>query len=444
MDSIGPYEIIERLGQGGMAQVYLARQRGPSGFQRQTVIKQIHQHLADDPDVVQRFHDEARLASLLNHPNIVRLEDFSEENGRPYIVLEHVTGDNIKSLSQRALAAGVGLPLRLTLQIGADIARALHYAHELKAPDGRPLEIVHRDVSPDNILLTELGQAKLLDFGIARATTNEQKTAAGVLKGKMSYFSPEQLDGANVSPQSDQFSLGVVLWELVCRARLFMRDDDLETLKAVKKCWVPAANRLTPETPIQVVKAIAQCTAKSPRYRHANCAQVAKILDQSLEQLGGRLERDDLKRWLDTLPPSGRPLPMLTESLINDRRAVGYSGTQTSAATHQEARGADEPRTRIVTSEMREMARLRSEDTKITGGKKARSLGIGLVLGILIALCAWFLLPSSPPEALPSTSEPSRPSSIEAPQEESPLIIAPAAPKKAPAKKKKRPRRRRR
>ena len=136
------------------------------------------------------IRDRARLASLLNHPNIVRLEDFSEHEGRPYIVLEHVVGHDLKSLSERAMAAGVALPLRLVLQVGADIARALHYAHKLKSPDGEPLEIVHRDVSPDNILLTGLGQAKLLDFGIARANTNEQKTAAGVIKGKVSYFSP--------------------------------------------------------------------------------------------------------------------------------------------------------------------------------------------------------------------------------------------------------------
>jgi len=436
VDSIGPYEIIERLGQGGMAQVFLARQRGPSGFQRQTVIKQIHQHLADDPHMVERFHDEARLASLLNHPNIVRLEDFGEEEGRPYIVLEHITGHDVKSLSERALAAGVGLPLRLVLQIGTDIARALHYAHELKGADGDALEIVHRDVSPDNILLTELGQAKLLDFGIARARTNEQKTAAGVIKGKVSYFSPEQLDGSVVSPRSDQFSLGVVLWEMLCRARLFMRADDVETLKAVKKCWVPAVNRMNPEAPQQLAKAIAQCTAKAPRYRHADCGRLAKLLDQSLERLGGRMEGEDLQRWLATLPGEGRRLPMLSEDLVQSRGRQKSSSTQTRSRALEEPAKEVEPRTQIATSEMRELARLRSEDTKVPTQKPTKAVVVGIALVLLVAIALWVFTSSEPPIPAP----PQTPVAEEKAPQEEPLIIAPAA----PTKKKKRSRRRRR
>ena len=282
-----------------------------------------------------------------------------------------------------------------------------------------------------------------MDFGIARANTNEQKTAAGVIKGKVSYFSPEQLDGATVSSRSDQFSLGVVLWEMFCRTRLFMRENDVATLKAVKKCWVPAVNRLNSEIPPAVAKAIAQCTAKAARYRHPDCGQLAKILDQSLERVGGRLESDDLKRWLDTLPPRGLKLPFLSEALLSSRSTGAASGTRTRSNTLRNSPENDEPRTRIATSEMRELARLRSEDTSISPPKRKTGVLIGVAFGFVVLITAWLLM-TPPSQSVNQQPDRSLQSEAIDPAEQDTMIIAPAAPTKIPAKKKKRSRRRRR
>lgn len=391
VEVIDRYEIIEKLGQGGMAEVFLARQRGPRGFVRQAVLKRIHTHLADDPVMIQRFHDEARLAGLFNHPNIVRLEDFGEAEGRPYLVLEHIDGDDIQGICRRALAAGVGLPLRLTFQIVADIARALEYAHQLKDDEGRHLQVIHRDVSPDNIVLTQQGQAKLLDFGIARASTNQHKTVAGAMKGKVSYFSPEQMRGVDVSPRSDQFSLGVVLWETLTRVRLFERHDDLETLKAVRRCWVPAVTRLNRGVPTGVANALARCVAKDPRYRFEHCGELAEILERSISEAGGRLEGEDLKRWLSTLPEKGRALPVLSEELLEERSKVSEQASSTNPNTpNLAATDVVQAQTRLVTSEMKELSRLRSRSLPQLE-RQSRAMIIGIAMGLTAVFMGWLI-----------------------------------------------------
>ncbi|MDE0883797.1 MAG: serine/threonine-protein kinase [Myxococcota bacterium] len=235
------YHLLRKIASGGMAEVWLAEQRGPGSFVRRLVIKTIHAHFAEDENLVTAFADEARLAALLHHPHIVRVEDYGEHNGRPYLVMEHLQGQNLKQLASLANGQNLRLPERLVLQLGIQMAEALHYAHQLNDDQGQPLGVVHRDVSPQNIMLMPNGTAKLVDFGIARAASNEGKTVTGTLKGKLAYLSPEQASGKKgIDHRADQFSLSVVLWELLIGSRLFASDSDVSTLKRVAFGDIPS------------------------------------------------------------------------------------------------------------------------------------------------------------------------------------------------------------
>jgi predicted ATPase/serine/threonine protein kinase len=298
----GRYTLIERLGAGGMAEVFLAEQAGPRGFARRAVIKRIHAHMADDPVFIGSFEDEARLAAQLQHPNIVRTEDFGEHDGQLYLVLEYVEGVELATLARSLHVAGQALPLRLVVQIGIDIADALHFAHHLCDPSGTPLNIVHRDVSPQNIMLTRTGQGKLLDFGIARAASNRETTEAGKVKGKTAYFSPEQAYAKELDGRTDQFALAIVLYELLARKRLFLGKDLLATLQRVSRCEVPTLCDLHPEVSKELDLVLARALARKRTDRYEDCAAFSEALSSCLAPLGGRWNSSEFARWQATLP----------------------------------------------------------------------------------------------------------------------------------------------
>ena len=209
---LGRYQLMDRLGAGGMAEVWLADQTGPRGFRRRCVVKRIHNHLNAQEDFVARFEDEARLAAMLRHPNIVRVEDFGEEDGTLFMALEYIEGWEFADLLRRGSKSGKKIPDVLALDVIIQIAEALDYAHALRDQSGQRLRIVHRDVSPQNILIERgTGAAKLLDFGIASAESNLHETQAGLIKGKIAYFSPEQARGDALDGRTDLYALGLVL-----------------------------------------------------------------------------------------------------------------------------------------------------------------------------------------------------------------------------------------
>lgn len=289
----GRYRLRELLGAGGMGQVWLADQHGPQGFMRRVVIKRIHEHMAQQQEFVTRFEDEARLAGLLKHPNIVRVDDFGDHQGTLYLVMEHVEGTDLPALTER-----VGqLPLRIVLQIGVDIAKALAYAHELSDLEGKALKVVHRDVSPQNIMVTRNGQAKLLDFGIARATSNQIETTVGVVKGKLGYLSPEQVEGGQLDGRSDQFTLGIVLYELLSGGRLFDGKSDLAILTRIQKADAPHLGRLMTGLPEGLAEMIMRCLQRAKGRRFADCSDLARALEACLRQQGGRCEGLEFQRW---------------------------------------------------------------------------------------------------------------------------------------------------
>ncbi len=234
---IGQYEIVRRLGVGGMAEVYVAERVGPSGFRRAVALKVLRPHLRDTPAVAARFTREARLAASLRHPNLVPVVDFGLEQGVAYLAMDLVEGSDLRAATRAGERLGRPLPAWLAVHVAIQVARGLAYAHAFAGDDGRPLGLVHRDVSPQNILLARTGEVRLADFGIAKAA--DEETASGAIQGKLAYLAPEQVAGGAPDARNDLFGLGIVLWELLAGRRLFLGASDAETLARVRRCDVP-------------------------------------------------------------------------------------------------------------------------------------------------------------------------------------------------------------
>jgi serine/threonine protein kinase len=228
----GKYQILRRLAVGGMAELYLARTRGMGGFEKLVVIKRVLPHLAEEPEFIEMFFREARLAATLDHPNIVHVMDIGALDEDPYFVMEYVHGEDLRAVLRKAASRG-SLGLEQAVAIVDAAATGLHYVHERNGLDGRPLGLVHRDVSPSNILVTYDGGVKVADFGIVKAAARTQMTRAGMMKGKVGYMSPEQCRGDEVDRRSDVFALGILLYETTTGHRLFHGDNDYAVLHRI-------------------------------------------------------------------------------------------------------------------------------------------------------------------------------------------------------------------
>lgn len=229
---LGAYELVKELKAGGMARLYVGRREGPGGFSRYLALKTVHAHLAHDEAFIQMFLDEARLAAQLSHPNIVQVEDLGEVDGVYFMAMELIRGVSLFQILKAAVRDQEPVPPAMSVQIGMEVAAGLHAAHTAIGNDGQPLGVVHRDVSPQNIMVSWSGQVKLLDFGIAKA--HGTATSGDTLKGKLKYMPPEQARGRAVDARADQYALGVVLWESVTSRRRFRGSTDFELLEAVR------------------------------------------------------------------------------------------------------------------------------------------------------------------------------------------------------------------
>jgi serine/threonine protein kinase len=229
---IGKYQVLRRLAAGGMAELYLARASGVRGFEKLVALKRAHPHLAADPEFVEMFIDEARIAATLDHPNVVQVLDIGTVGDEYFFVMEYLHGENLRRI-MRSAAKSSWLSLDASLQILVEIAEGLHYAHEHRNLQGVLLGLVHRDLSPSNVLVTMDGSVKIVDFGIAKVEARSRKTTAGVLKGKVGYMSPEQCTGQSVDRRSDVFNLGILAYELTVRQRLFYADSDFVAINLI-------------------------------------------------------------------------------------------------------------------------------------------------------------------------------------------------------------------
>jgi serine/threonine protein kinase/CheY-like chemotaxis protein len=308
-ESFGQYTLLEKIAAGGMAEVWKARMRGVEGFQKTVAIKKILGHLNDDSEFVGMFIDEAKLAAQLSHPNIVHIYDFGKISRDYYIAMEYVEGKDLRSLMNAGRRRGVRLSLPLAMFIGARLASALDYAHRKRDFEGRDLSLVHRDVSPQNVLLSLEGDVKLCDFGIAKAVSKAGHTQMGALKGKLQYMSPEQAWGRPVDSRSDIFSLGAVLFEMLTGERLFTGETEMSVLEAVRQGQIRSTRQIVPSIPPEVDEIVARALAYEPQSRFASAGEMKQRIEAVLHTLGQTPDPTDLAAYIQRAskeePPSG-------------------------------------------------------------------------------------------------------------------------------------------
>ena len=301
---IGRYELLGRLALGGMAEILLARLRGPSGFERPVVIKRILPHYADVSAFVDMFLDEARLAARIAHPNVVHVHELGRTESDLYIVMEYLWGESVAGLMRRAVARAMHLPAFVAAHIAAQACAGLHAAHELRDGQGKPQNLVHRDVSPQNLVVTYDGTVKILDFGIAKAADRIAKTEAGVLKGKFDYMSPEQAEGMPLDRRSDVFSLGIVLYEISTGHRLFKRETTSATIRAVTNTYVRPPSEIVPDYPKVLESICLRALQRHPDDRYATAADMRRELVAGLGAMNADpLPEEALARLMHELFP---------------------------------------------------------------------------------------------------------------------------------------------
>jgi serine/threonine protein kinase len=289
--TLGRYQLISRLAVGGMAEVYLARQGELSGFKTLVVVKKVLPHLAVKPDFIAMFLDEARIAAMLDHPNVVRITEVGRTENEYFLAMELVQGKPLASILQQSEKARTPIPHNLSALIVANAAAGLHHAHELTDASGNLLGLVHRDVSPQNIMVSFEGSVKVIDFGIARALGHLGDVNSGALKGKLGYMAPEQARGDPVDARADIFSLGVVLWECVAGRRLFLRENELATLRAVVSDPIPSASKFAKVDPA-LDAIVRRSVARSVDERFQTAEEIRIALERWMFSSGGASSHD--------------------------------------------------------------------------------------------------------------------------------------------------------
>jgi serine/threonine protein kinase len=328
----GKYTLFERIGRGGMADVYKGRVSGPQGFERTFVVKRILPHLSDDATFIKMFVEEAKLSARLAHPNIVQIFELGAVEGEYFISMEYIRGRDL-SETMRAIWKTMGPPRpELVAYIGREACRALSYAHSLADERGRPLGMIHRDVSPSNIMMSYEGAVKLLDFGIAKALGEAPETTkSGTMKGKYAYMAPEQTEGDDVDHRIDIFSCGIVLHEVLTGRRLFKGQNDVLTIERVRRCDVPPPSQQNPMVPPELDAIILRALQRDRDNRWATAADMADALDDVVH--AARFQPTHLAQLLHDLFPvdGGAPSPRLSvnasSQVTNSSIRVGRSAT---------------------------------------------------------------------------------------------------------------------
>ncbi|WP_437682801.1 serine/threonine protein kinase [Sorangium sp. So ce131] len=323
-DTLGRYEILMPVARGGMAAVWAARLVGSRGFQKIVAVKTMLPEFGDDPAFEAMFLDEARLASRIRHPHAVEIVELGDENGLLYIVMEWVDGDTISTLNKQVKSSG-GVPLPILLRIASSICAGLHAAHELRDDEGKLVDLVHRDISPQNVMVSFDGIVKIVDFGVAKATGRLHETrVAGQLKGKIPYLSPEQLTSGKVDRRSDIFSLGVLLYTTLSGYHPFRGKTDAKTMENILRYAPVPLRELVPDVPFDLALAIERALAKDPADRWNDCASFQRTLDQIAISLGTPVTDGDVGRFVrDTLG-----------SIVEERRKKLAAAIQVADSRH--------------------------------------------------------------------------------------------------------------
>jgi serine/threonine-protein kinase len=285
-DSQQRYRVIEKLESGGMAEVFRAESEGLQGFKKQVAIKRVLPHLSSKKKFISMFLDEARLSAQLSHSNCVQVFDIGVGDSAFFIVMEFVDGANLKAIIEHLRKTGKDFPVEAAVYICLEICKGLVYAHELTDPNGVALHIVHRDMSPPNVLITKHGEIKIVDFGLAKANSQLEKSEPGIIKGKFSYLSPEAAMGQEVDLRTDVFAVGIILWELLSGQRLFLGDTDFQTVKKVQAAAVPSISAINKKVPPDLEKIINKALARDPAARYQDARALGVELSHFLFTYG--------------------------------------------------------------------------------------------------------------------------------------------------------------
>ncbi|WP_434381438.1 protein kinase domain-containing protein [Melittangium boletus] len=355
---LGKYQLIKKLATGGMAEVWLARQRGIEGFAKNVVVKRILPHLAEDREFVEMFRNEALIAAKFNHPSIAQVYEFGEANGTYYIAMEYIHGEDLGRVLRKAFNAGGWIAQPLAIRIVAAACEGLYYAHTRTDDSGRPLKVVHRDISPQNILVSFDGSVKLVDFGIAKAADQASMTKSGAIKGKFAYMAPEQAAGKALDHRADIFAIGLVLYEMLTSERPLKRDMELATLQAALECNIPPPSQVA-DVPRELDAVVMRALAKAADDRYRDARQLQTALEEFLVSqrwVAGSVQISELMEALfadrlDEERRSGNPEP----------RSEGESVTAAPAAPEFPS-GEERPSSRNTGREQRASASQSGKD----------------------------------------------------------------------------------
>jgi serine/threonine protein kinase len=289
------YRVIERLESGGMAEVFRAESEGLQGFRKQVAIKRVLPHLSSKKKFISMFLDEARLSAQLSHSNCVQVFDIGVGDAAFFIVMEFVDGANLKAIIEHLRKAGREFPVECAVYLALEICKGLAYAHELTDTNGVPLHIVHRDMSPPNVLVTKFGEVKIVDFGLAKANSQLEKSEPGIIKGKFSYLSPEAAMGQDVDARTDIFAVGIILWELLAGQRLFLGETDFQTVKKVQASQVPSISQINKRVPPDLERIINRALARDPAQRYPTSRALGQDLSKFMFRYGVAVSTFDIE-----------------------------------------------------------------------------------------------------------------------------------------------------
>jgi tRNA A-37 threonylcarbamoyl transferase component Bud32 len=346
---VGRYALFDAIGHGGTATVHLGRLMGPAGFSKTVAVKRMHENVSRDPEIAAMFIDEARISARIRHPNVVAATDLLALDGETFLIMEYVHGESLAALNDGLRSRGRRMPIEVAVHVMRDVLNGLHAAHEALDEVGESLSLVHRDVSPHNIIVGIDGTARVLDFGIAKALGRLQDTHTGQVKGKLSYMAPEQLMGTPLDRRVDVFAAGVVLWETLMGRRLFVADNPGHVVQRVLTETVPSLDTFLPELSHSLVRAVARATERDREKRFASAAEFARELENAAEMVsaravgewvraagGERLEvRAQRLREIESTPITKTgPLPVVTEEQAERRISAGPDEATRSELRH--------------------------------------------------------------------------------------------------------------
>ncbi|MFO0757070.1 MAG: serine/threonine-protein kinase [Byssovorax sp.] len=285
--------MLKRLASGGMAEVFVAESAGIEGFRKQVAIKRVLPQLSKKEQFIAMFLDEARLSAHLSHSNVVSVFDIGVGDGTYFIVMEYVDGADLKAVIEHRKKIGRTLPVEAAVFIAAKMCQGLAYAHEL-ANDGKHLQIVHRDITPANVLITKYGEVKIVDFGLAKASSQLAESDAGVIKGKFGYLAPETVLEQGVDQRVDIFAVGIILWEMLAGKRLFMGETDFATVRLVRDAVIPSLSGINAAVPPELEKLLGKVLAKDPAARYLTARDLGRDLTRFLFRYGHPVNEDDI------------------------------------------------------------------------------------------------------------------------------------------------------